>query len=490
MQYESASKGDDVDLRKAGMGRARFEDGFFNLIAGDRSSAGNVLEVIDPTTGTTIATVPDIDQTTLNAAVKAAREAFPSWCATSVQNRKHILEACLNRIREHGEELLPLLTAELGRPLSTSRWELDAFTEAYAPALISISIGDEKTHSETLGEVTKRFVPLGVVCAISPWNAPVLLAYLKVFTALLTGNTVVLKPSPFAPLTVCRIADRIKDLIPKGVFNVITGGDALGPWMTAHPGFDKVTFTGSTETGKRVLQSASSTLKRVTLELGGNDPAIVLPDAEPEEIAASLFWSMFMLNGHACISLKRLFVPEALYPRMVAALKRYAAGVKTGDGFDPESDLGPVQNRLQFARLKAVWDEIKESGTQLVYQGTVPDQGLFFPVTILDNPQEDLPFVTKEVFGPIRSIFRYSDLDDAIKRANATPYGLGASVWGKNAEQLHFVADRLDAGTVWINQHANLIGDYPFSGHKQSGLGAEFGIEGLKAYCNVRVIAG
>ncbi|MGE7993114.1 aldehyde dehydrogenase family protein [Pseudomonas sp. NPDC089554] len=467
---------------------ARLDAGFSNFINGQAVSPGGRLHVVNPATGEIIASVPDAGQEALDQAVQAARDAFPAWAATPWAERRKVLELFLKRMEEHQQELVALLTAETGRPLATSAWELGGAIHAFGPTLLGLELPQEHVDSPSRGKVIKRHVPLGVVCAISPWNVPVLLSCVKVLSALLTGNTIVLKPSPFAPLTVLRVMALANDLLPPGVLNVITGGDDLGPLMTAHPGFDKVTFTGSTQTGKRVLSSAAPTLKRVTLELGGNDPAIVLPDADPQAIAEPLFWSMFMLNGHACISLKRLYVHESIYPAVTQALQAYAAQIKTGDGFDPHSALGPVQNRMQFERILETWSAIQASRTPVLYQGQAPEQGYFFPVTLLDNPQEDAAFVSKEVFGPIRAIMKYTDLDDAIRRANDTPYGLGASVWGQDAEQLRAVADRLNAGTVWINQHANLSIDLPFGGHKESGVGVEFGVEGLKSYCNVRVI--
>ncbi len=283
----------------------------------------------------------------------------------------------------------------------------------------------------------------------------------------------------------------MRELLPAGVLNVITGGDDLGPWMTAHPGFDKVDFTGSTQTGKRVFESAAASLKHLSLELGGNDPGIVLPDADPKEIAQALFWSMFLFSGQGCIMMKRLYVHEEIYDRVTKELIAVAQQVKTGDGFDPESGLGPVQNRLQYDRLRAVWEEIQRSGARILFKGTVPQNsdGFFFPVTMLDNPPDHASFVANEVFGPIRSILKYKHVQEAVERANDTPYGLGASVWGKDQDTLRSVARQLNAGTVLVNQHAAVSPESPFGGHKESGVGVQWGLEGLRSYCNIQVIA-
>ncbi len=476
---------------ESGLQRANLEAGFYNIINGKRASFPGKLAVINPANGTELATVPDIDRDGLERAVASARAAFSSWSGTSFVERRKKLAAVLDELERHSEELYALFTAEQGRPLGGARWEIDWLLKRFGPATLQMQLPDEKHDSELMGHVTVRYVPLGVVCAISPWNLPFLLSFTKVLPALLTGNTVVLKPSPFTPLTVLRTADYMRELLPAGVLNVITGGDDLGPWMTAHPGFDKVDFTGSTQTGKRVFDSAAATLKHLSLELGGNDPGIVLPDADPKEIAQGLFWSMFLFSGQGCIMMKRLYVHEDIYDEVTKELIAVAQQVKTGDGFDPESGLGPLQNRLQYERLRAVWEEIERSGARILFKGTVPQNsgGFFFPVTMLDNPPERASFVAREVFGPIRSILKYRHVEEAVQRANDTPYGLGASVWGKDPDTLRNVAEQLNAGTVWINQHAAVSPEVPFGGHKESGVGVQWGLEGLRSYCNIQVIA-
>jgi acyl-CoA reductase-like NAD-dependent aldehyde dehydrogenase len=471
--------------------KAKLENGFYNIINGERVSAGKALSVVNPSTGKRLASVPDIDRALLDQAVNAAQKAFSGWREVPLSQRKVILTSLLNRIDDHAEELSALLTAEQGDALAGARWEIDLLTKAYGPAPLKMELDEEEQDIPHIGHVTKRYTPIGVIGAISPWNVPVLLSFAKVLPALLTGNTVVLKPSPFTPLTVLRISDYLHDLLPPGVFNVVTGGDDLGPWMTSHSGIDAISFSGSTFTGKRVLESAAGTLKRVTLELGGNDPGIVLADAEPEKIAQALFDSMFLRNGQGCICLKRLYAHEDIYSRVAEALVGIASATKVGDGFDPQTRLGPVQNQPQYRRLQSVWEEIKRSGVKVLFRGDVPTNtdGLFFPVTLLDNPPDGASFVAQEIFGPIRSIFKYKNLDEAIRRANDTSYGLGASVWGSDPVQLRTVAGRLEAGTVWINQHAIPSPFVPMSGYKDSGLGVEYGQEGLAAFCNIQVIA-
>jgi len=465
--------------------------GFYNVIDGAKMSADKNLSVINPSTGEELATVPDIGQDLLDNAVNAARKAFPGWSALPFSERKIILSSALRTIAEHVEELSVLLTAEQGRPLAQARWEIDLLTKVFGPAVMQMDIPEIEQEVSNIGHIVKRYTPIGVVGAISPWNLPVLLSFVKAIAALLAGNTVVLKPSPFTPLTVLRISDYIRELLPPGVLNTVTGGDELGPWITSHPGIDRISFTGSVDTGKRVLASASATLKHVSLELGGNDPGIVLADADPEAIAKDLFNTMFLLSGQGCICLKRLYIHENIYSAVTDALVAIARSARVGNGLDPDTVLGPVQNHLQYQRLQSAWEEINRSGATILFRGEVPanGKGFFFPVTLLADPPEDASFVAQEIFGPIRSVFKYKTVDEAIRRANDTSYGLGASVWGKNSDELKRVARQLEAGTVWINQHAIRNPFVPATAYRYSGIGVEFGEEGLREFCHIQVIA-
>jgi acyl-CoA reductase-like NAD-dependent aldehyde dehydrogenase len=477
--------------REQALKKARLTAGFPNIVNGQRINSLRSIKISDPVTGEELASVSDTQKDGLDQAIQAAKAAFPLWSSKIWNERRDILRNAMEELKSRTDELCTILTAENGRPYGMAQWEITWLLDTYAPALFQMELPDVTWHEHSVGQVTKRYVPLGVVAAISPWNLPFLLSFTKVLPSLLAGNTVVLKPAVFTPLTVLRAADYIGETLPPGVLNVISGGDDLGPWMTSHPDFQKVSFTGSTETGRKVFASAAPTLKHLTLELGGNDPGIVLPDADPQAIAEYLFQSMFLLSGQGCITLKRLFVHESIYQALSEALISCAQHQKLGDGFDPATTLGPIQNRPQFARLQTTWEEIQEAKTPLLYQGEVPSEGagLFFPVTLLDNPPAEAAYVIRENFGPLRAVIKYRNLDEAIRLANATPYGLGASVWGTDPESLNAVARQLDAGTVWINQHLNAHPNVPFSGHKNSGIGIEFGEDGLKEFCNVQVIA-
>ena len=292
-----------------------------------------------------------------------------------------------------------------------------------------------------------------------------------------------LKPSPFTPLATLRVAELIADVVPAGVLNIVSGSDRLGPWLTSHPGIDKISFTGSTATGKRIMESASHSLKRITLELGGNDPAIVLPDIDVEEMAPKLFWSAFGNNGQICVATKRIYVHKDVYEPLRDAIVAYAKTVQIGDGSQQGTQLGPINNRAQYERVRAIIADSREQGHDiLVGGGDIEGAGFFIPVTIIDNPPEDSRIVREEQFGPVVPLLKFDDVDDAIARANDTAYGLGASVWGGDEETATAVAERVSAGTVWDNDSRNLTPLAPFGGHRQSGIGVEGGREGLMEY--------
>jgi acyl-CoA reductase-like NAD-dependent aldehyde dehydrogenase len=330
-----------------------------------------------------------------------------------------------------------------------------------------------------------------VVGGITPWNVPIVLAMVKVAQALYTGNTLVLKPSPLTPLSTLAVAQAIADIVPAGTVNVLSGGNDLGAWMTSHPGIDKISFTGSVETGRRVLRSAADTFKRVTLELGGNDAAIVLADADVEAAADGIARSAFANCGQICMAVKRVFVPAALHDALVEALAERARRIRTGPGSDPESTMGPLQNRMQFEKVAALLDEVRATpGARIVTGGTVrSDGGYFIEPTIVAGLSDDAPIVREEQFGPVLPVLSYDDVDEAIARANATHFGLGASLWTRDVVRAGDLAGRLEAGSVWINRHGGNAKDVPFGGAKYSGYGREQGVVGLHSYMEMQVLA-
>lgn len=456
-------------------------------IANRDAEARSRIEVTDPATGQPFATVPDAGAAELDAAIAAARAAFPGWAATPWDTRKAVVLRIGEVIGTNAEDLARLLTREQGKPHAQAMFEIGAAAQ-WCGATTMLELPTETIEDTPEHLVQVERVPIGVVGAISPWNFPVLLSLWKIIPAILTGNTIVLKPSPFTPLTVLRLGELLRDILPAGVVNIITGGDGLGPLMTAHPGFGKISFTGSTATGRRVMASAAPTLKRITLELGGNDPALVFPDVDVATAAEQVFWSAFTNSGQICAATKRAYVHEAIYDDFLAALKTIAARVPMGPGSEQGSILGPVQNRPQFERLKALLAETRAAGTTVIEAGSAPDQGYFMPVTLVDNPPEDSRIVQEEQFGPILPLIRFSSEDEVVARANASEYGLACTIWTADEDRARRIASRIEAGSVWINEALALSPFAAFGGHKQSGIGQENGRGGLEEFTNPRTI--
>jgi aldehyde dehydrogenase (NAD+) len=393
-----------------------------------------------------------------------------------------------NAIWANADELKRLLTLEQGKPhheagaevMGAGYW-LQASTALDLPETVNEDSDDRISIT--------RHIPVGVVGAIAPWNFPLILAMFKVAPGLLAGNTMVLKPSPFTPLTTLKLGELAKDILPAGVLNIVTGGDALGPWMTSHPGFDKITFTGSTATGRRVMASAAPTLKRVTLELGGNDAAIVLPDVDVEKIAEQLFWAAFTNNGQICIATKRMYIHSDIYDALRDAIVAYAKTVKVGDGAEQGTQIGPINNKQQYERVLGLIQDARDKGYKFLLGGEKADvPGYFVPITIIDNPPEDSRIVQEEQFGPVLPLIRFDDYDDVIARTNATDYGLGGSVWSKDEEKAWDLAQKIQSGTVWVNETQHLSPLAAFGGVKQSGVGVEGGLEGLLEYTNAQTL--
>ena len=466
----------------------KFDTDFAMLIGGAMDPGTASFDVLNPATEKAVGIAPDATRDDLDRAIIAARAAFPSWAATSVEDRKKMLNAMAAAIMANIDPLKRLLTAEQGKPHADAEGEIGgaAYWLMGAASLdmpVTVNEDSAERYSET------RHVPIGVVGAIAPWNYPMILAMFKVGPALLAGNTMVLKPSPFTPLTTLKFGELVKDILPAGVLNIVSGGDALGPWMTEHPGIDKVSFTGSTATGKRVMQSASATLKRVTLELGGNDPAIVMPDVDVEAVAEKLFWAAFTNNGQICVATKRMYVHKDIYEPIRDALVAYSKTVKIGDGSEQGTRIGPINNAPQYKRVLELIQDAKDQGYTFLTGGEPNDApGYFIPVTILDNPPEDSRIVQEEQFGPVLPLIKFDDYDDVIARANASEYGLAGSVWGKDEDKALDIAQRIASGTVWINETQHLSPTASFGGMKQSGVGVEGGLEGLIEYTNAQTI--
>ncbi len=461
----------------------------FPMTIGGRDVAGDGgLDVVNPATGKVFAQAPDCSQTQLDEAVAAARAAQPAWAALPFDERRARVVALAGVLDEHVDELKRLLTAEQGKPFDAAAGEIMGAAYWFMSAAeLSLPVDLLEDTDERRTETIR--VPLGVIGGILPWNFPLLVFAFKVIPALLAGNTIVAKPSPFTPLTTLRAGQLLAAALPPGVLNVVSGGDDLGRWMTSHPGIDKIGFTGSTATGKAIMRSAAETMKRLTLELGGNDAAIVLPDVDVEATAQALFWGAFGNSGQICVAAKRVYVHEAIYDAFLEALTAVANGVTVGDGADQGVLLGPVQNRLQYERVQGLIADSRANGHAVRQIGETPTgDGFFIPVTLVDNPPDSSRVVVEEAFGPVLPLLKFADVDEVVARANDTPYGLAGSVWSADLDLARSIAARLQCGTVWINCIQDSLPATPIAGHKQSGLGLENGDAGLLEYTNAQTV--
>jgi acyl-CoA reductase-like NAD-dependent aldehyde dehydrogenase len=461
---------------------------FAHTIDGRPVTSQASFDVVNPATGLPFARCPDASRDQLDAAVAAARRAFPGWSARTFTDRRDVLLRLAALMHEAVDPLAALLVREQGKTLAECRREL-SFVPRQIERIASIAVEGDVLRDDPTGRIELRYRPLGVAGIITPWNVPVGIAIGRITQALYTGNTVVQKPSPYTPLATVRMGGLVQQVLPPGVLNVLAGGNDLGAWMTTHPGIDKLSFTGSVATGKQVLAGAAGTLKRVTLELGGNDPAIVLDDADPAVVAPRIFRAAFANSGQICVAIKRLYVPESLYEAMGEALAALARDIRVGDGLDPASQMGPVQNRAQFDKVLAIIDDARTSGARILCGGHALDRpGYFIAPTIVTDIEDGTRLVEEEPFGPVLPVLRYRDVDEAIRRANATRYGLSGSVWTRDLDRGAAIAARLEVGTAFVNEHRIPDATVPFGGAKESGLGREYSALGLKSYMEPQVV--
>ncbi|MBR0725592.1 aldehyde dehydrogenase family protein [Bradyrhizobium manausense] len=460
------------------------------VIDGRKVATDGFQDVINPSTGGTVGAMPLATSKNLDDAVGAASRAFALWKDVPDPERAEACRAIAATLEENSEELAKLLTLEQGKPLNGlgSRFEIGGAV-AWTRHTSELSLPVEVLQDNPDGRVELHRKPIGVVGSITPWNWPVMIACWHIIPAIRTGNTVVIKPSPLTPLSTIRLVELMNEKLPPGVVNIVTGENEIGSLMSAHPGIAKVTFTGSTATGRRIMQNAASTLKRLTLELGGNDAGIVLPDADPKKIVEGLFWGAFINNGQTCAALKRLYVHDGLYEEVCRELTAYARQVVVGDGLSEGSILGPVQNRRQFEIVSAFVDEARSKGGRVLIGGNpAGGSGHFYPVTLVADVDHGCRLVDEEQFGPALPIIRYREVDEAVAKANASSMGLGGSVWGSDLEEAKRVVARIEAGSVWINKHGAIQPNAPFGGVKQSGFGVEFGVDGLKEFTTVQSV--
>ena len=466
----------------------------FNLIIDGKSvPTEKYFNVVNPATEEVIAQCPSADIFQLDLAVEAAQRAFVLWSVVDDAARAQKLHKIADAIAENQEELMTLLTMEMGKPLAGyqgigSGMEVGgsiAWTRATAELSLPVEIIQD--NDDAFIEVHRK--PLGVVGSIPPWNWPLMIAIWHVMPALRTGNTVVIKPSSLTPLATIRFVEIANQILPPGVLNIVTAESGIGSAMARHPGISKIVFTGSTPTGKQIMQNASSNLKRLTLELGGNDAGIVLPDVNVTEVAPKIFASAFNNNGQTCAALKRLYVHEDIYESLCAALAEIAQAVVTGNGLEAGVDLGPLQNKAQLDLVIELAEDARKAGGRFLSGGSQLDgPGFFYPATLVADVSDGVRLVDEEQFGPILPIIKYTDINDAINRANSSPFGLGGSVWSSDIPKAKALAMQLECGSAWVNTHAAIQPNAPFGGVKQSGFGVEFARDGLTEYTSIQTV--
>ncbi|MEN9433065.1 MAG: hypothetical protein RLZZ422_654 [Pseudomonadota bacterium] len=464
---------------------------YTNTINGQAVGAAQTFDSYNPATGEVLGKVPMSTKEQVLEAVAAAKAAQPEWAALSDPERKEYLMKMAKVLEDNLDYLSRLVTQEQGKPLAGpgSVFEIQgciAWTQVPASLELPVEIAFEDESRRD--EIHRK--PIGVVAAIAPWNWPLLIAIWQIMPSLRMGNTVVIKPSEYTPMGTLEMVRLLNTVLPAGVLNSVSGNGEVGGWLTSAQGVDKIMFTGSSATGQRIIEASAKNYARVTLELGGNDAAIVMPDVDANAIAQGLFWGAFINMGQTCACIKRLYVHEAVHDAVVEALKNLASVIPMGNGLEEGVALGPVQNRMQFNKVLDLVEDAKQQNVNVVCGGAPLDRaGNFFPITLITDIDNQARLVQEEQFGPVLPIIKFKHVDDAIQMANALDVGLGASVWSSNPETARAIANRLEAGTVWINQHGTIHPMVPFGGIKQSGFGVEFGIEGLKAVTQPKVIS-
>ena len=457
------------------------------LIGGQLVDGDQTMAVLNPATEEPVASCARASKAQLDQAVAAAKAAFPAWAATSIDERRKVLVAMADAIQANVPELARLLTQEQGKPLGDAMGEVFG-ASAFFRYFASLDLPTKVIEDSDARRIELRRKPLGVVGAIVPWNFPMILMAFKVPAALLAGNTVILKPAATTPLSTLKFAELVKDLVPPGVLNVIADQNDLGGELTKHPDVRKISFTGSTETGKKVMASASEALKRISLELGGNDAGIVLGDVDPVTVAPKIYSAAFQNAGQVCIAMKRVYAHESVYDALCDELARLAREAVVGDGLEQGTQMGPLQNKAQFEKVLGFIEDGRRNGKIIAGGERLGEKGYFISPTIVRDITDGSRLVDEEQFGPVLPVIKVKDGEDALARANASLYGLGGSVWGADLDAAISLAGRMEAGTVWVNKHADLAPNVPFGGAKMSGLGTELGEEGLAEFTQQQVI--
>ena len=457
------------------------------LVDGVLISGPHAAEVINPATARPFTTCPRADLALLQRAVDAGDAAFPRWSKLRFEQRRDNLLQLADAMDARFNEFSTLLTLEQGKPLAQAQFEIGGSIMALR-YFAGIELAERSFRDSASERIFEHRTPLGVVAAITPWNFPMILLMLKIAPALACGNVVICKPAPTTPLTTLLLGELAAELLPPGVMSTLVDQNDLGAALTSHPRIAKVSFTGSTATGKKVMASAASSLKRITLELGGNDPAIVLDDVDIGAVAPEIFNAAMLNAGQVCLAAKRIYVPRSMHGALFDALGELARKAVVGDGMDAGTQIGPIQNRMQYDRVLSLLEQSKGAGVRIAAGETPTGPGYFIAPTIVAGLSEVAPLVAQEQFGPVMPVLAYDSPDEVVARANASPYGLGATVWTANPERGIELARRIESGTVWVNKHMDLPFDVPFGGCKQSGIGREQGMAGIEEFTQGRIV--
>lgn len=462
------------------------------MINGKLIESTEHFEVRNPANNEVIGLAPISTSKEIELAVNSAKAAQVDWASRPNTERKELLLDVAGVLEENSEYLAKLITIEQGKPLAGpgSMFEMQACV-AWMQVAASLDLDPEVVFEDDTRRDEVHYSALGVVAAIAPWNWPLMVAIWQISSAIRMGNAVVLKPSEYTPIGTLEMVRLINTVLPAGVLNVVNGNGIIGAQLVSNPDVDKIMFTGSTSTGKRIVESSTNNLARLTLELGGNDAAIVLADAKPQAIAEDLFWGAFLNMGQTCACAKRLYVHASIHDEVVAELKKLAEVMPMGNGLDEGVVLGPIQNQMQYDKVVDLVESAKADGATIICGGeaNASDPGYFYPITLVTDITDEARLVKEEQFGPVLPIIKFEDIETAIASANALDVGLGASVWSSDDASAAKVAARVEAGTVWINQHGVVHPMVPFGGIKSSGYGSEFGIAGLKAVSQSKVIS-
>lgn len=470
---------------------------YMNFVNGQLVGSERTFESLNPATGEVLGLAPISTAEQVKAAIASARAAQPAWAARPDAERKALMMQVAETIKKNAPYLAEWVTREQGKPLGGlgpdqvpgarfEVWGCEVWTQV--PASLDLPVEVVFEDDTRRDEVHRK--PFGVVAAIAPWNWPLLIAVWQMIPSIRAGNTVVIKPSEYTTIGTLELVRLIGEVLPKGVINTVSGPGEVGSWLVSDPGIDKIMFTGSGPTGAKIAEAAARNMVPTTMELGGNDAAIMLPDADPKAMAMGLFWGAFINMGQTCACAKRLYVHESLFEPTVQALKELAEAMPMGNGMNEGMVMGPIQNKMQYDKVVSLVESAKKAGANIVCGGAPRGgPGYFYPLTLVTGLKDGDRLVDEEQFGPVLPIIKYSNVEDAIASANRLDAGLGASVWSSDIEKAKQVAGRIQAGTVWINQHGMIHPMVPFGGVKGSGYGVEFGVDGLKGVTRPQVIS-